>query len=214
MTRSITKKLKKPLDEPERKFCKLRRAVWRQQQNESLAIAGRNLFNNKASSFNNTRAKPLVPSKPYGNTLFLVLPKKDEDEERLLSIFKQIHVNLPFLEAMIHIPKGAKVLKDHLSHKERLEKAVALVKIILEMDEDELVLIILGRPFLATARAVIDVHERKLSLRVEAEEEEGPNEVQAVSFYLKPEPVEPLKWKAPNTSSMLSYKKTTVTLMI
>ncbi|GJS14540.1 hypothetical protein Tco_0409012 [Tanacetum coccineum] len=34
------------------------------------------------------------------------------------------------------------------------------------MDEDELVSIILGRPFLATARAVIDVHEGKLSLRV------------------------------------------------
>ncbi|GJX96470.1 hypothetical protein Tco_0352268 [Tanacetum coccineum] len=37
------------------------------------------------------------------------------------------------------------------------------------MDEDELVPIILGRPFLATTRAVIDIHEGKLSLRVESE---------------------------------------------
>ncbi|GJY49843.1 hypothetical protein Tco_0439799 [Tanacetum coccineum] len=37
------------------------------------------------------------------------------------------------------------------------------------MDEDELVPIILGRPFLATARGVIDVHEGKLSLRVGSE---------------------------------------------
>ncbi|GJV47046.1 hypothetical protein Tco_1437258 [Tanacetum coccineum] len=37
------------------------------------------------------------------------------------------------------------------------------------MDKDELVPIILGWPFLATARAVIDVHERKLSLRVRSE---------------------------------------------
>ncbi|GKC04022.1 reverse transcriptase domain-containing protein, partial [Tanacetum coccineum] len=37
------------------------------------------------------------------------------------------------------------------------------------MEEDELVLIILGRPFLATAKAVIDVHEGKLSLRVRSE---------------------------------------------
>ncbi|GJW68292.1 hypothetical protein Tco_0122716 [Tanacetum coccineum] len=37
------------------------------------------------------------------------------------------------------------------------------------MHEDELVTIILGRPFLATARAVIDVHEGKLSLRVRSE---------------------------------------------
>ncbi|GJS58475.1 reverse transcriptase domain-containing protein [Tanacetum coccineum] len=41
--------------------------------------------------------------------------------------------------------------------------------VVLEMDEEELVPIILGRPFLATARAVIDIHEGKLSLRVESE---------------------------------------------
>ncbi|GJY76518.1 DNA-directed DNA polymerase [Tanacetum coccineum] len=41
--------------------------------------------------------------------------------------------------------------------------------VVLEMDEDELVLIILGRPFLATVRAVIEVHEGKLSLRVGSE---------------------------------------------
>ncbi|GKD27988.1 DNA-directed DNA polymerase [Tanacetum coccineum] len=132
---------------------------------------------------------------------------------------------------MIHMPKGAKVLKDLLSHKEKLEKAASLVKlskecsaiiqrslpqkegdlgisklkptkmsiqlvdqsikyrigvcenlllkvskfifpvnfIVLEMDEDELVLVILGWPFLAMARAVIDIHEGKLSLRVGSE---------------------------------------------
>ncbi|GKB12816.1 reverse transcriptase domain-containing protein, partial [Tanacetum coccineum] len=41
--------------------------------------------------------------------------------------------------------------------------------VVLEMDEDELVLIILGWPFLAMARAIIDVHEGKLSVRVEDE---------------------------------------------
>ncbi|GKB65663.1 DNA-directed DNA polymerase [Tanacetum coccineum] len=116
--------------------------------------------------------------------------------------------------------------------------------VVLEMDEDELVPIILGWPFLTTARAVIDVHERKLSLRVGSEtitfnigksmkskhshddylycadhtvklvqeqwvdtvnhdgkwtdEEEGEdsNNVLAVSFYPRTEPVEPLEWKA------------------
>ncbi|GKA25758.1 hypothetical protein Tco_0711867 [Tanacetum coccineum] len=81
------------------------------------------------------------------------------------------------------------------------------------MDEDELVPIILGRPFLATAKAVINVHEGKLSLRLvqeqwvdtvdhdrkwtEVEEEEDYNEVQEVSFYPRTEPAEPLEWKAP-----------------
>ncbi|GKB46256.1 DNA-directed DNA polymerase [Tanacetum coccineum] len=234
--------------------------------------------------------------------------KKDDEDERLLSIFKQIHINLPFLEAMIHMPKGGKVLKDLLSHKEKLKKAASSVKlseecsaiiqrslpqkegdlgsftlrclidplpvknaladlgasinlmpyslfrrlgisklkhtkmsiqladrsikypigvcenllvkiskfifpvdfVVLEMDEDELVPIILGRPFLATTRAVIDVHEGKLSLRVgidtinhngkwtEEEEEENSNEALAVSFYPRIEPAEPLEWKAPD----------------
>ncbi|GJT61095.1 hypothetical protein Tco_1004628 [Tanacetum coccineum] len=55
--------------------------------------------------------------------------KKDDEDEQLLSIFMQIHINLPFLESMIHMPKGAKVLKDFLSHKEKLEKAASSVKL-------------------------------------------------------------------------------------
>nr|GEW76862.1 hypothetical protein [Tanacetum cinerariifolium] len=38
-----------------------------------------------------------------------------------------------------------------------------------QIDEDELVPIILGQPFLATARSVIDIHKGELSLRVEDE---------------------------------------------
>lgn len=38
--------------------------------------------------------------------------------------------------------------------------------VILEMEEDNLVPIIVGRPFLATAHAVIDIHDGKLTLRV------------------------------------------------
>ncbi|GJY11232.1 reverse transcriptase domain-containing protein [Tanacetum coccineum] len=60
--------------------------------------------------------------------------------------------------------------------------------VVLEMDKDELVLIILGRPFLAMARAMIDTDE---------EEGEDSNKSLTVSFYLRTEPVEPLEWKAP-----------------
>nr|GFB18743.1 hypothetical protein [Tanacetum cinerariifolium] len=55
--------------------------------------------------------------------------KKDDEDERLLLIFNKIHISLPFFEAMIQMPKGAKVLKDLLSHKEKLEKAVHSVKL-------------------------------------------------------------------------------------
>ncbi|GJV28050.1 DNA-directed DNA polymerase [Tanacetum coccineum] len=127
----------------------------------------------------------------------------------------------------------------------KVNKFIFLVDfIILEIDEDEWVSIILERPFLATARAVIDVHEGKLSLRVgseavtfnieksmkskysrddylycadhtaklvreqwvdtvdhdgkwvEAEEDGDPNKVQAIYFYPRTEPFEPLEWKA------------------
>ncbi|GJS04618.1 hypothetical protein Tco_0321126 [Tanacetum coccineum] len=100
--------------------------------------------------------------------------KKDDENEQLLSIFKQIHINLPFLETIIRMPKG--------------------VMTFLEMDEESFVPIILGRPFLATARAVDTVnHDGEWT-----EEEEGGdhNEVLAVSFYPRTEPVEPLEWKA------------------
>ena len=42
--------------------------------------------------------------------------------------------------------------------------------IILDMDEDENIPIILGRPFLATGRALIDVQKGELKLRVQKEE--------------------------------------------
>ncbi|GJX08053.1 hypothetical protein Tco_0195985 [Tanacetum coccineum] len=63
MTRSTTKKLTEPLDEPEREFRGLRRAAWQKWKDESLTIAGRNLFDNEASSSNNTGADPINPSK-------------------------------------------------------------------------------------------------------------------------------------------------------
>ncbi|GJR91423.1 hypothetical protein Tco_0215434 [Tanacetum coccineum] len=63
MTRSTVKKLTEPFDEPKREFRRLRSAAWRQHQNESLVIAGRNLFDNEASSSNDTGTKPATPPK-------------------------------------------------------------------------------------------------------------------------------------------------------
>nr|GEV77861.1 hypothetical protein [Tanacetum cinerariifolium] len=63
MTRKTVKKLTKPLDKLEREFRRLRKAAMRSHQNESPAIVGRNLFDDKASSSNNTGAKPSIPPK-------------------------------------------------------------------------------------------------------------------------------------------------------
>lgn len=42
--------------------------------------------------------------------------------------------------------------------------------VVLHMEIDSEILIILGRPFLRTARALVDIHDSKLKLRVRSEE--------------------------------------------
>nr|GEY88881.1 UBP1-associated protein 2C-like [Tanacetum cinerariifolium] len=66
MTRSTVKKLKEPLEEPERVMHRLRRAAIRQQPNDSLAIAGRNLFDDEASTSAKSSLKPTPPQEPSG----------------------------------------------------------------------------------------------------------------------------------------------------
>ncbi|KAI3818001.1 hypothetical protein L1987_11803 [Smallanthus sonchifolius] len=195
------------------------------------------------------------------------------DETPSRGLFKQLHINLPFVEALAQMPKYARFLKDILTNKRKLEElsqvtlneeclaviqnklpekrrdpgsftipcligsllvsnALAdlgasinlmpyavfaklelgeptptcmsiqladrsvkyplgivenvLVKVdrfvfpvdfmILDMDEDKNVPIILGRPFLATAKALIDVYSGRLTLRVDEEEDKAEEE--------------------------------------
>ncbi|XP_076939912.1 uncharacterized protein LOC143608881 [Bidens hawaiensis] len=64
--------------------------------------------------------KPYVPPIPYPNRL-----KKENMEAqygKFLELFKQLHINLPFIEAISHMPKYAKFLKDVLTNKRKLEE--------------------------------------------------------------------------------------------
>ncbi|GKC38815.1 hypothetical protein Tco_1051199 [Tanacetum coccineum] len=120
--------------------------------------------------------------------------KRDDEDERLLSIFKQIHINLPFLEAIIHMPKGSKVLKDFLSHKEKLEKAASSVKLSEECSATSKEAYPKKKETRVVSRYhVLSDHWQKLT---KAEDEGDSNKVQAVSFYPRTEPIEPLEWKA------------------
>ncbi|KAJ0520261.1 putative nucleotidyltransferase, Ribonuclease H [Helianthus annuus] len=214
-----------------------------------------------------SQKKKKEPIRDYSSIPFPGRFKREKEAEqfsRFLGLFKQLHINLPFVEALAQMPKYAKFLKDILSNKKKLEElshvslseecsavlqnrlpkkmtdpgsftipcligdlsvsnALAdlgasinlmpyavfaklnlgepsptrmslqladrsvkyprgivenmLVKVdkfvfpvdfvILDMDEDAHVPLILGRPFLATARALIDVYDGKLTLRVE-----------------------------------------------
>ncbi|GJU85755.1 hypothetical protein Tco_1293301 [Tanacetum coccineum] len=101
---------------------------------------------------------------------------------------------------MIYMPKGAKVLKDLLSHKEKLEKAASSVKL-----SEECSAIIKGVcPKRKETQEASHCHEQWVDTvkydrkRTEEEEEEDSNKALAVSFYPRIEPVEPLEWKTPD----------------
>ena len=60
-----------------------------------------------------------TPPVPYPGRL-----KKQRDEAqygKFLELFKQLHINIPFVEALAQMPKYAKFLKDILTNKQKLE---------------------------------------------------------------------------------------------
>ncbi|XP_022868132.1 uncharacterized protein LOC111387776 [Olea europaea var. sylvestris] len=157
--------------------------------------------------------------------------KLDNQFAKIVEIFKKLHINIPFADAIAQMPSYAKFLKEILSNKRKLEEHETvclneecsasvnlmplsiyrslgleeakpttislqladrsikrpkgiiedvLVKvdqfifpadfIILDMEEDSNIPLILGRPFLATGRALIDVYDGKMILRVDNEQ--------------------------------------------
>nr|XP_010914858.1 uncharacterized protein LOC105040154 [Elaeis guineensis] len=91
-----------------------------------------------------------------------------------LSVFRKLRlgdvkptsISLQLADRSVTYPKG---IVEDVSVK--VDKFIFLVDfIILDMEEDREVPLILGYPFLATGKALIDVHEGKLTLRVGQEE--------------------------------------------
>nr|GEU45020.1 putative reverse transcriptase domain-containing protein [Tanacetum cinerariifolium] len=132
--------------------------------------------------------------------------KEEAQQRKFLENLKQLHINIPFTEALTQMPKYAKFLKGLLSNKTRLEEAytvtmnercsTVLLNKLPSKEKDPGSFTIpcdighlhinnaladlgasislmhytmyekLGRPFLATARAMIDVFNKKITLRV------------------------------------------------
>ncbi|GJR32658.1 reverse transcriptase domain-containing protein [Tanacetum coccineum] len=160
-----------------------------------------------------TLARPSVP--PPNPSSF---SKKVERDPKMTidQMFKKIHFNVGFVEALAQMPKYAKMLKDLLTNKKKLlelantpfnkncsvvllkklpeklrdprkclipwnfselEECMALADlvgkftfpanfVVVDSDVDPRVPLILGRPFLRTARSLVDVDEEELTLRV------------------------------------------------
>nr|GEZ77040.1 reverse transcriptase domain-containing protein [Tanacetum cinerariifolium] len=116
--------------------------------------------------------------------------EKDEVQiHKFWQMFKKLHINITLADALILIPKYQKMLKSLLSNKEKLLElantpfnencsAVILKKLPEKLGDPGKFLISygfselkckalsnLGRPFLRTARALIDVHGEEMILR-------------------------------------------------
>ncbi|GJZ56178.1 reverse transcriptase domain-containing protein [Tanacetum coccineum] len=166
---------------------------------------------------------PYQPLIPYPTRLNKekLQDKSDIQIHKFLQMFKKLHFNISFAEALAQMPKYAKMLKDLLTNKEKLlelantplnenfsaillkklpeklrdpgkflipcdfselEECMALADlvptlqvgkftfsadfVVVDYDVDPRVPLILGRPFLRTARALVDVHREELTLRV------------------------------------------------
>ncbi|GKC44891.1 putative reverse transcriptase domain-containing protein [Tanacetum coccineum] len=178
----------------------------------------------------------ITPEQTHNNTKKIDLPipftgrlkneKEKEQFQKFLGNFQQLHINIPFIEALEQMPKYAKFMKDLLSKKGKGSKASKIILneqcsavilnkvppkekdpggdlkptrmcielankttqfpkgiaenvmvkidkfvfpvdfVILDMEEDHRIPIILGRPFFATAHAMIDVYNKKISFEV------------------------------------------------
>nr|XP_028961481.1 LOW QUALITY PROTEIN: uncharacterized protein LOC103409283 [Malus domestica] len=133
------------------------------------------------------------PPMPYPERL---KPKvKDQQLTDFMKTLSKVQINLPLIDAIKNIPSYAKFLKNRLGQGEIKPTSVILqladrsvayprgiiedliIKVdnlylptdfvILDMDEDMQTPIILGRPFMATARTLIDVEAGTLTLRVQ-----------------------------------------------
>ncbi|GJZ11395.1 reverse transcriptase domain-containing protein [Tanacetum coccineum] len=116
--------------------------------------------------------------------------KDDILASKFMEIFRNLHFELSFADALIHMPKFAPMFKKMLNNKDKLIEltktplnencsAVVLKKlleklgkfyfpadfVVLDFIADPRVPLILGRPFLRTAHALIDVYEGEIKLR-------------------------------------------------
>nr|GEW74270.1 reverse transcriptase domain-containing protein [Tanacetum cinerariifolium] len=119
------------------------------------------------------------PSIPYSSRLHdqKLRDKANDQKEKIFQIFKDLDFNISFADALILMPKFGPTIRSLLTNKEKLYElartqlnehcsAVLLKKLpeklgdpVVDFDTDPRVPLILGRSFLKTGHALIDVYE-------------------------------------------------------
>nr|GFA85003.1 reverse transcriptase domain-containing protein [Tanacetum cinerariifolium] len=123
------------------------------------------------------------PDLPYPSRL-----QKEKNREKYdilaakyMEIFRDLHFELSFANALIHMPKFAPMFKKLLNNKDKLIEltktplnencsAIVLKKLPEKLGDPDFVAdprvpLILGRPFLSITHALIDVYEGEITLR-------------------------------------------------
>ncbi|CAN6562575.1 unnamed protein product [Malus baccata var. baccata] len=107
--------------------------------------------------------------------------KKEENEKDILETFRKVQVNIPLLDAIKQVPRYAKFLKElcttrrRISNKEVVQVDNLIFPVdfyVLEMEDSPNVTplqILLGRPFMKTARTKIDVFKGTLTMEFDGE---------------------------------------------
>nr|GEX90091.1 reverse transcriptase domain-containing protein [Tanacetum cinerariifolium] len=105
---------------------------------------------------------------PYPSRLVKEKIREKDDilAAKFMEIFHDLHFELSFADALVYMPKFAPMFKKLLNNKKKL---IELTKTPLNENCSAVVLKKLpeklGRPFLSTAHAIINVHEREIILR-------------------------------------------------
>nr|GEZ42445.1 reverse transcriptase domain-containing protein [Tanacetum cinerariifolium] len=101
--------------------------------------------------------------------------KDDILAAKFMEIFRDLHIELSFANALIHMPKFAPMFKNLLNNKDKLIELTKMplnencsaVNLLTEQSPNPQVLLkkFLSRPFLSTAHALIDVYEGEIILK-------------------------------------------------
>nr|GEZ53510.1 reverse transcriptase domain-containing protein [Tanacetum cinerariifolium] len=118
------------------------------------------------------------PSNPYSSRLHdqKIRDKTNDQKEKFFKIFQDLNFNISFVDALILMPKFGPTIKTYRSTSRPIGVAKdVFIKVgkfyfsadfvVVDFDADPRVPLILGRSFLKTERALIDVFKGELTLR-------------------------------------------------
>ncbi|CAN6711979.1 unnamed protein product [Malus baccata var. baccata] len=126
---------------------------------------------------NSMTSNSIPPNAPFPRRF--MQSKKDESNKDILDTFRKVQVNIPLLDAIKQIPKYAKFLHELCISRKRVSNKDVVNHLVfpadfymLEMEDSNhspQLPILLGRPFMKTARTKIDVFKGTLTMEFDGE---------------------------------------------